>query len=936
MRCPRLIRFLFLQAEEEDDRPGVYSLEHVVAGGDSRLAPGGSWSGIQFTTEYLPPPSGTYRRHLAVYENDDPDPKEGKLELVGAVTFPYRHLERGSEEYDSCFTALPLEANGSHRGYTSPYDRGDYYRVRPYSRGSLQVELSGDGDAVAELLGGEGRRLETNGEEPEPAATRIERHVDDRIYYVRVTPASRDAGHYILRTALTSSTDGSERDGDDDTVQRATPLGLGVEVGAAIDEAGDEDWWSFRTRSRGRLIIETTGNTDTYGSLLDAYAEELAGDDDGGEGENFRIDDPADFEAGTYYVRVQGSRYGIAGRYSLRVVHLPEDDSGSPDLVAELPDAVSQELLPEEGFVWLARANNRGNGAADLSVLRAYRSTNRVISNLDVRVDSEIVDALGPLTSTDHFVRFPGAAEVGHFYVGACVRPVEGESDVDNNCTNAVRVDVRETSGDEAPGPVTRRYALPLMLSASDSREGFVRLVNRSGESGTLLIHAVDDAGARYGPVEMNVDAGETIHFNSGDLESGNADKGIAGGIGVGDGHWRLELDTDLDIAPLAYVRTSDGFLTSMHETSERLDDGRYYVPFFNPAGNGAQVSSLRLVNPGTEDAEITITGIDDRGSPPPEGEVWLTLPAGEARAIAAVELESGADGLQGRFGSGTGKWRLFLTATAPIQAMSLLDSPTGNLTNLSARGRARALPLVLAVSRDTRDGFVRIINRSHASGSVRIRGIDDAGQPTDAVTLSLGAASAVQLNSGDLEGGNESKGLAGGVGQGEGAWRLELQSDLDLEALAYVRTEDGFVTGMHDLAADVDGVVDVPFVNPGSNTSQESSLRLINPGGVDAKVTISGLDDIGIVPPYGLVRLTLPAGESRSITARQLEAGAEGLRGRFGDGVGKWRLSVASEQPVEVLSLLESPTGNLANLSSAGGGKARPVPEGESGFAGK
>ena len=271
----------------------------------------------------------------------------------------------------------------------------------------------------------------------------------------------------------------------------------------------------------------------------------IARDDDGGEGENFRIDDPADFAAGTYYVRVEGARYGVTGRYTLRVVHLPEDDSGRPDLVAELPDAVSQELTPEDGFVWLARARNRGNGGADLTALRTYRSTNGVISNLDMRVDSETIDALGPLTSSDHFMRFPGTAEVGHYYVGACVRPVEGESDAENNCTSAVRVDVRHAFGDESTGPVTRRHALPLVLSASESRQGFVRMVNRSGESGTVLIHAVDDAGTRYGPVEVEVDAEETVQFNSSDLESGNPDKGIAGGIGVGEGHWRLELDTD-------------------------------------------------------------------------------------------------------------------------------------------------------------------------------------------------------------------------------------------------------------------------------------------------------------------------------------------------------------------------------------------------------
>ena len=112
---------------------------------------------------------------------------------------------------------------------------------------------------------------------------------------------------------------------------------------------------------------------------------------------------------------------------------------------------------------------------------------------------------------------------------------------------------------------------MPLFLPASDSRRhGFVRLVNRSDEAGPVTIHAVDDAGERHGPAEVNLAARETVHFNSEDLESGNPDKGITGSIGAGTGDWRLELTTRLDIAPLAYVRTDDGFLTGVYDTVTR------------------------------------------------------------------------------------------------------------------------------------------------------------------------------------------------------------------------------------------------------------------------------------------------------------------------------------------------------------------------------
>ena len=172
------------------------------------------------------------------------------------------------------------------------------------------------------------------------------------------------------------------------------------------------------------------------------------------------------------------------------------------------------------------------------------------------------------------------------------------------------------------------------------------------------------------------------MHFNSGDLEDGNAAKGLPEGVGPGEGDWRLVLDGDLDFEVLAYVRTADGALASMHDVVP-VRDGRHRVAIFNPGGNPNQVSRLRLVNPGAEDAQVTITGIDDAGASP-GGPVTVTVPAGASRTIAAADLEAGADGFAGALGDGVGKWRLAVTSARPVIVMSLLASPTGHLTNLS------------------------------------------------------------------------------------------------------------------------------------------------------------------------------------------------------------------------------------------------------------
>ena len=235
--------------------------------------------------------------------------------------------------------------------------------------------------------------------------------------------------------------------------------------------------------------------------------------------------------------------------------------------------------------------------------------------------------------------------------------------------------------------PTTTTKTLPFVPPASNvEQQGFVRIVNNSDRAGTVEITAIDDNGRRSGPVSLSLAARAAQHFNSQDLENGNPDKNLSGRAGNGTGNWRLELKTDLEIEHLAYIRTTDGFVTNMHEVAAETeaDSNRYHVPFFNPGKNRNQESKLRVINPGSGSASITITGVDDSGRTPPLGSVRLTLDAGRALLLTAGHLENGHSSITGRLGAGTGKWRLSVSADRPIQVMSLLELPTGHLTNLS------------------------------------------------------------------------------------------------------------------------------------------------------------------------------------------------------------------------------------------------------------
>ena len=246
----------------------------------------------------------------------------------------------------------------------------------------------------------------------------------------------------------------------------------------------------------------------------------------------------------------------------------------------------------------------------------------------------------------------------------------------------------------------------PFVMHSELMPHGFVRIVNQSDQSGTVRILAIDDAGNRAAPANMPFRAREARHFNIYDLEDGG-DRAEARGLnkeGVGrpaKGHWRLDVETDLDVRVLAYIRTNDGFLTAMHDVLPRDAQGRLVVQFFNPATNYNSETRLRLINTGENAETVSIEGFDDRGR---SGEqVTVTLAAGEACTLIAGNLEGGGTRIDhqeiggcdfaGGFGfDGSGKWHLFITAGQSVVGMSLMYQTTytglgGYITNLSTSG---------------------------------------------------------------------------------------------------------------------------------------------------------------------------------------------------------------------------------------------------------
>ena len=457
-------------------------------------------------------------------------------------------------------------------------------------------------------------------------------------------------------------------------------------------------------------------------------------------------------------------------------------------------------------------------------------------------------------------------------------------------------------------------HTVPYVPSAAaEGHAGVVRIESRSGVSGEVSVVAVDDAGQRVEAGLLTLGAMAVIEFEAGALESGAAALGLTG-TGPGEGDWRLELSTELDIEARAYAR-SEGFVTALHDAA--LVTGEVELPFFNPGG-AARRSVLRLANARGEPAAVSVRGVDDAGRA--GGPVTAELGPWEARSYAASELESGsAAGLTGSLGDGDGRWRLTLSADrGSAYATNLLLDGSGMLSSVPgrmSRGGFHRVPLFPSASDgEGRRGLVRVVNRSADSAEVSIDAFDATDRAYERLELTLAGEASGQFDSSDLEQGNAAKGLTGSTGPGEGDWWLELSSASDIEVLSYVDTASGPLSALRGTS----GVETESGMRYEALLWGESGeVRLLNAGGAPAEVRLSGVDDAG--SSGGAVELTLAPWSARTLTATALAEGEAGMRGALGAGTGNWRLRLEADRELDVLSLVRGSGGMLSDVSRRG-----------------
>ncbi|MCB4759206.1 MAG: fibrobacter succinogenes major paralogous domain-containing protein, partial [Sulfurovum sp.] len=208
-------------------------------------------------------------------------------------------------------TATPIKLNNQTSGRINKAGDVDWFKIVISGTGILVVETTGTTDTEGFLYDAGGREIAFNDNiSSSDNNFQISKFVTTGTYYVKVKHhTASSTGDYSLVSHLIADDYTNSRDD-------AGTISLASTTQGRINRAGDADWFKIVIPRTGTLVAKTVGLTDTKGSLYDASGTQIALDDNGGSGQNFKISKSIT-AAGTYYVKVKHSSVSSTGRYRL-------------------------------------------------------------------------------------------------------------------------------------------------------------------------------------------------------------------------------------------------------------------------------------------------------------------------------------------------------------------------------------------------------------------------------------------------------------------------------------------------------------------------------------------------------------------------------------------------------------------------------------------
>jgi hypothetical protein len=235
------------------------------------------------------------------------------------------------DEYETDSWDSPFSVEiGSDSG-TPPVNRTltdgdeDFFLLVPESSGRLVMETTGNLDTYMHFYNYETRNeLATNDDGGSGSNARIRQNVQAGTRYLAKVRGydSSTTGNYGFRAYMIPPREGANSWENPLTYEPGANENV-TAMDRTIQDGGDEDYFLIVPASSGRLVMETTGNLDTYMHFYNYETkEELATNDDGGHDSNARI--RQNVQAGTRYLaKVRGYGSSTSGNYGFRAYMIP-------------------------------------------------------------------------------------------------------------------------------------------------------------------------------------------------------------------------------------------------------------------------------------------------------------------------------------------------------------------------------------------------------------------------------------------------------------------------------------------------------------------------------------------------------------------------------------------------------------------------------------
>lgn len=257
---------------------------------------------------------------------------------------------------------------------------------------------------------------------------------------------------------------------------------------------------------------------------------------------------------------------------------------------------------------------------------------------------------------------------------------------------------------------VTRRFGGATVASANDEPyalhmlpyipgpgrfpQGFLRIANLGTTDDTVTMILVDDDGALYHDVAVDVPWGQTVHVNSNDIAGRTGKAGVrVTTIRSPDApvYWTIARSGTSTFIR-AFTRSKTGFINDVgNARGSSSFEGRQstLLGTANPGSNRSIVGELRILNFELEAIDVDLLARDDHGYG--SGLVTCSIPESGALILETLDLELGtAPGCVGAWGDGAGKWAVLTESDGlHFSTSSLRSVELGILANISD---ARAL----------------------------------------------------------------------------------------------------------------------------------------------------------------------------------------------------------------------------------------------------